>query len=311
MPDYDVIIIGGGPGGMSALLWCNSLNLRGLLLEQADELGGQMLAMAHPIPDYPGILPKNGRELRDHFENHLRHLRLQWQIGCRIESVNINDRTLSCNGQTMSGHALVIATGARKRWLGVPGESEFRGSGVSGNATRDQALFAGREVCVIGGGDSAFDDSLILARVCPQVTLIHHSHDFRARRVWMDEVFAHPHISVVTGARVKQITGDERKQVSGVVVEDCESGEQRTIPAQGVIIQIGIAPNTEFLGDQLEFDPGGYIRTDEKQRTSAKMVYAVGDVTNPVCLSVVTAAGQGAVAAKGISETLRAINGKQ
>ncbi len=307
MPDYDVIIIGGGPGGISSLLWCHSLNLRGLLLEQAAELGGQLLMMAHPIADYPGLLPKDGRDLRDHFENHLRRLQLEWQTGCRIEAVSIHERSVICNGSKLTAHALIIATGARKRWLGVPGETEFRGNGVSDNATRDQAMFARREVCVIGGGDSAFDDSLILARVCSQVTLIHRSDNFRAREAWMQAAIEHPRISIITGVDVKQIIGDnDPQQVTGVLIEHRHSREQRVIPAQGVIVQVGIAPTTELLNHQLELDSAGYLRTDPGQRTSANMVYAVGDVTHPVCLSVVTAAGQGAVAAKAIAETLRA-----
>lgn len=302
-----MIIIGGGPGGISSLLWCHSLNLRGLLLEQASELGGQLRLMAHPLTDYPGLLPQDGRDLRDHFENHLRRLQLEWQTGCRIEAVNVHDCSVNCNGRTLTAHALIIATGARKRWLGVPGEAEFEGAGVSDNATRDQALFAGREVCVIGGGDSAFDDSLILARAGSRVTLIHRSENFSARKAWLDEALSQPRISILTGSEVKQIVGkSENKHVTGVVIADRRSHAQRALPAQGVIVQIGIAPNTECLNGQLALDSGGYFKVDQRQRTSANMVYAVGDVTHPVCLSVVTAAGQGAVAAKDIAETLRA-----
>jgi thioredoxin reductase (NADPH) len=304
MPDYDVIILGGGPAGISSLLWCHSLNLRGRLLERAPELGGQMLMMHHSIADYPGLLPRDGRELRDHFENHLRQFALEWQTGCRIEAVSVAGRTVNCNGRQLSAQALIIATGAQRRRLGVAGEEEFRGRGISDSATRDQTMLAGREVCVIGGGDSAFDDSLILARVCPRVTLIHRSSQFRARRVWMDEVFSHPRISVISNAVVREITGNAER-VSGVVIEDTETRAVRTIPAQGVVIQIGIAPGTEFLAGQVKLDSDGYIKTDQRQRTSVKMVYAVGDVTRPVCLSVAAAVGHGAVAAKDIAERLR------
>jgi thioredoxin reductase (NADPH) len=289
---------------MSSLLWCHSLNLRGLMLEQAAEPGGQMLLMHHPIRDYPGLLPENGRELRDHFENHLRQLQLEWQTGCDIKTVDLQSRTVSCNGRQLSAQALVIATGVRKRRLGIPGE-EFKG--VSDSATRDQMWLAGREVCVIGGGDSAFEDSLILARVCPRVTLVHRSGNFRARRLWLDEVFNHPRIAVITDSEVKAISGNAG-EISGVIIEDRKTRAQQTLPVQGLVVQIGVAPQTEFLAGQLELDPDGFIKTDQRQRTSAEMVYATGDVTRPVCLSVASAVGQGAIAIKDIAEILRTTN---
>jgi thioredoxin reductase (NADPH) len=303
MHNYDVIIMGGGPGGISALLWCHSLNLRALLLERAPELGGQMLQMFHQVTDYPGLIATSGRELRNHFEAHLRTLKLAWRVDCQIEELDLRERRLLCDGELLSSHALIIATGARKRQLGVPGEMEFVGRGISYSATRDHQAFAGREVCVVGGGDSAFENSLILARVCPRVTLIHHSASFRARAEWIEEVMHHPRISIITHAAVKAIEGST--QVSGVVIEDTQTGERQTLPTQGIFIRIGIAPNTEELREQIELDEGGFIKADQRQQTSVDFVYAVGDVCRPACLSVVTAAGHGAVAAKEIAARIK------
>jgi thioredoxin reductase (NADPH) len=303
MPDYDVLIVGGGPGGISALLWCHSLNLRALLLERAPELGGQLLQMYHRVIDYPGLIAQNGRELRDRFEEHLRQLELEWRVGSRLEEIRLRDRHLICDGQSLSSRALILATGARKRRLGVPGEDEFEGRGVSFSATRDHQAFAGREVCVVGGGDTAFENSLLLARVCPRVTLIHRSSSFRARQSWVSEVFNHPRIKVLTNTTVKAIEGGS--EVERLIVENTITGRRAVLPTQGLFIRIGMAPNTESFQGQLELDEAGFIKTDQRQRTSLELVYAVGDVCRPICLSVATAVGQGAIAAKDIAEMVK------
>src|SRR5215210_4486221 len=203
MNHYDVIVIGGGPAGISSLLWCNSLGLRAVLLEQAEELGGQLLQMFHRVIDYPGLLAENGRELRDHFQSQLNELQLNYRVGCQIEEIDLSQRTLRCNfaggGERLASRAMILATGARKRRLGVPGEDRFTiQGGVSFSATRDHGLYAGKKVCVIGGGDSAVENALILSRVCPHVTLIHRSGNFRARPEWFNQAQAAPNISILT-----------------------------------------------------------------------------------------------------------------
>jgi len=290
---------------MSALVWCHSLALRALLLERAPELGGQLLQMFHRVIDYPGIIAQQGRELRDRFEAHLKELKLEWRVGCRIAEIHLRDRRVVSDGEPLDCRAMIIATGARKRRLGVPGEAEFEGRGVSYTATRDHQAFAGREVCVVGGGDSAFENCLILAQVCPRVTLIHRSANFRARPAWRAQVLEHPRISVITDAEVEAIRGEQ--QVSSLVVENKRTGESTIIPAQGVFIRIGTAPNTELIRGQIELDEAGFIKTDQRQRTSVDLVYAAGDVCRPVCLSVATAVGQGAVAAKDIAERQKTV----
>jgi thioredoxin reductase (NADPH) len=303
MTNYDVIIIGGGPAGVSALIWSHSLGLRAILIERQQELGGQMLQMFHPVLDYPGLTAENGRALRDHFSAHLDELRLEYRLGSAIDEVNLRDRRVFCGGQWIQGRAVILATGARKRRLGIPGEDEFEIRGVSFSATRDHSLYAGKKVCVIGGGDSAVQNSLILANVCPSVTLIHRSAQFRARADWLNQAREHPRITMLSNAEARAIEGSDR--VERLIIEDTRAGEIKTIDTEGVFIRVGVAPNTEAFRTQIDLDEAGFIKVDQRQRTSDENVYAVGDVCHPVSFSVATAVGHGAIAAKDIANTIR------
>ena len=303
MTNYDVIIIGGGPAGMSALIWLRSLGLRGVLLEQSPALGGQMLDMFHRVLDYPGLVAENGRELRDHFNAQLDLLQLDYRTGAEIEEVDLSWGRARCGGEWLQARAMIIATGARKRRLGIPGEDRFEVHGVSFSATRDHSLYAGKNVCVIGGGDSAVQNSLLLARICPSVTLIHRSDRFRAREDWLKEAGENPRITIINNAEAKAIEGADH--VERLILEDTRTGEIKSIETEGVFIRVGVTPNTEMIRGQIGLDEAGFIKTDQRQRTSVEMVYAAGDVCRPVSLSVATAVGHGAVAAKDIAETLK------
>jgi thioredoxin reductase (NADPH) len=307
-----VVVVGGGPSGMSALLWCRSVGLSAVLLERAPELGGQMLQMFHQAFDYPGLPSHSGRELRDRFETHLRGLELEWKLDCRIAEINLRERRVIYRGGVLTGDAMILATGAQTRKLGVPGEEEAAGLSLSYSATGDGQRFAGRHVCVVGGGDSAFDDCLILADLCPQVTLIHRSSNFRARQSWRDAVFNHPHINAITNAEVTRIEvagvgGGAGGRMPGLrlSLHDRKTGASRRVETDGLFVRIGVEPNTSFVRGQLELDDEGYVVVDRAQRTSVENIYAVGDVSRPVCLSVATAVGQGAVAVKDIAERLK------
>src|SRR5215470_3070562 len=302
MISYDVIIIGAGPAGMSALIWCYSLGLRGVLFEQSPELGGQMLQMFHRVLDYPGLVAEDGRELRDQFAAQLDELQLNYRTSCKLEEVNLREHRARCDGQWLQARGIVIATGARQRRLGIPGEDKFEIRGVSFSATRDHSLYAGKKVSVIGGGDSAVQNSLLLARICPSVTLIHRSDKYRARPDWLEQARENPRVTIIDNAEAKAVEGGER--VERLVIQDTRTGEIKIIDTEGVFIRVGVAPNTEMFRGQVETDEAGFIKTDQRQQTSVEMVYAAGDVCRPACLSVATAVGQGAISAKDISISL-------
>lgn len=289
---------------MSALIWCHSLALRGVLLERNAELGGQMLMMYHRILDYPGLPGLTGAEMRDQFVAHLNELQSDYRAGCNIEEVNLRERRVLCNGEWLQSKAIIIATGACKRKLGIPGEDRFAiQGGISYSATRDHSLYAGKRVCVIGGSDSAVENSLILSRICPHVTLIHRSDQFRARTEWFADAQAAPNITILTHAEPRAIEGAGR--VERIILEDVRTHELKAIETEGVFIRVGIAPNTELFRGQIEMDDAGYIKTAQRQQTSVRMIYAIGDVCRPACLSVATAIGHGAIAAKDIAIAIK------
>jgi thioredoxin reductase (NADPH) len=302
--ESDVAIIGGGPAGMSALIWCHSLGLRGVLLEQAPRLGGQLMELFHQVVDYPGLPSQNGIVLRDSMVRHVQALELSPALSRRIEDLSLSKREMAIGTDRLSAAAIVIATGARKRRLGIPGESDLEGKGVSFSATRDHADFKGKRVCVVGGGDSAVEGSLTLAKVCESVTLILRSDRPRARREWLDGVRQDKRISMRTNTVVTRILGDST--VTGIIVGNSKTGEQESLETDGVFIRVGITPNSEPFRDQLALDREGYIQTDQRQRTQIPMVYAAGDICRPRCFSVATAVGQAAIAVKDIAENLRA-----
>lgn len=305
--NYQVIIIGGGPAGISALLWCHSLGLSAVILEQAAELGGQMLQMFHPVLEYPGFPNATGHELRDQFAAHLHAYDLQYRLAANIEAVDTVARRVVVNGENLQAQAIIIATGASNRTLGFTEEENLRGTIFSQSATRDAKLFAGKEVVVIGGGDSAFEDCLILAEICPRVTLLHRSANFRARKSWQENVFANPKIHVRPNEEIIAITQSSPDTVE-LTVKNRVTNSTEKISAGGVFVRLGIHPNTDFLRGQIALDEAGYVATNQTQQTSVEWIYAVGDVCRPVCLSVATAIGHGAIAAKDIALKIKAEN---
>jgi thioredoxin reductase (NADPH) len=300
---HDVIIIGAGPAGISTAFWCDELGLDTLVLEQAEQIGGQLHRVYNPISNYLGLKTNNGKELLELFTRDVDSADFDLWTQTAITSVDLKAKRLTLqSGESLQSIAIVIATGVRPRKLGVPGEKEFVGKGMIESATRDRQLFAGRDVCVVGGGDAAVENALLLADVCPTVTVVHRGKKLRARRELAQQLQSSHRITVFTESVLTRIIGDE--EVAAVEVLRKEGLKPFQIAVRGVLIRIGVEPNTELFRGQLDTDEKAYIRVNSEQETSVPMVFAVGDVSNPAAPTISSATGAGATAAKVIAARL-------
>jgi len=300
---YDVLIIGAGPAGLSAARWCDELGLDTLVLEQAEEVGGQLLSVHNPIENYLGVHAKDGRELRDRFAAQTEGSDFDLWTQVEIDGVDLKAKRVTLrSGEELQSIAIIIATGLRRRKLGIPGEEEFVGRGIieSGKGDRDQ--FAGKDVCVIGGGDAAAENALLLAEICPTVTLVNRGKKMRARREFTEQLQTHHCITVFPESHVLRIIGKDR--VEAVEIERAQAIKPFQMAVQGVLVRIGWEPNTVFISGQLELDEGGYVIVGSQQETSVANVFAIGDVANPLAPTIAGAVGAGATAAKVIASRL-------
>lgn len=299
---HDVLIIGAGPAGLSAARWCDELGLDTLMLEQSEEVGGQLLWVHNPIDNYLGLHAKDGYELRDRFVEQTKDCDFDLWTNVEIDTVDLKaKRVVLRSGEELKAIAIIIATGLRRRKLGIPGEDEFRGRGII-ESSGDRQAFAGKDVCVIGGGDAAAENALMLAEVCPTVTLVHRGKKLRARREFLEQLHTNHCVTVFPESTVHRIIGRER--IEAVEIERAGAIKPFQMAVQGVIVRIGFQPNTELFRDQLKLDDGGCLIISSQQETSLENVFAVGDVGNPLSPTISTAVGGGATAAKVIASRL-------
>ncbi|MDQ1728650.1 MAG: thioredoxin reductase [Pyrinomonadaceae bacterium] len=300
----DVLIIGAGPAGLAAALWCDELGLDTLVLEQEEAVGGQLLSIYGPVNDYPGLRANNGREFLASFSQPPSDADFDLWTGTEIESVDLKAKRVRLrSGEELQSITLIIATGVRRKTLGIPGEQEFAERGIVASARRDRDEFAGKDVCVIGGGDAAAENALLLAEVCPTVTLVHRGRKLRARPEFAQQLQTHHCITVFPESKVTRILGSER--VEAVEILRKESLKPFQMAVQGVVIRIGVAPNSELFREQLNLDDQGYAIVNGAQETSVANVFAIGDVSAPLAPTIAGASGSGATAAKVIAARLQ------
>ncbi|MFM9902960.1 MAG: NAD(P)/FAD-dependent oxidoreductase [Pyrinomonadaceae bacterium] len=301
--DHDVMVIGGGPGGLSAALWCAELGLDVILLEKETNLGGQLLRVYGEIKNYLGAEAASGVELRDVFLRQIKAKDVVLRTGVEIAAIRLAEKKIIlAGGEAITGKAIIIATGVRRRKLDIPGEDEFCGRGILESGVKARKDVAGKRVLIVGGGDAALENALILADEAEKIYVVHRRSNFTAREEFLDGMRNNKKIEPILNSRVTGIFGNEA--VEAAEIEDIGSGSTRRIDIDAVLIRIGVQPNTELFRGQVDLDDAGYICIDSNCSTSVEGVFAIGDVASPFSPTIATAAGQGATAAKVIGVQL-------
>jgi thioredoxin reductase (NADPH) len=293
---YDVVIVGSGPAGYTAALYAARANLD-VLLFQGFEVGGQLM-LTSDVENYPGYKDGVvGPDMMDDFEAQAARFGAKMRPE-NVERVDLSERPFKLwaeGEEPVLARSIVIATGAKAKWLGLPGEQRLMGRGVSGCATCDGFFFKDKRVAVVGGGDTAMEEAMFLSKFAAEVLLIHRRDQFRASKIMLDRARNNPKITFLTDTVVQDILGEEG--VEGIRVRNAKTGEEREIEVDGFFAAIGHAPATALFEGQVEIDGGGYVLQKEHTMTSVPGVFAAGDVSDKRYRQAVTAAGDGCRAA--------------
>ena len=296
----DLIIIGAGPAGLTAAIYAKRAGFDTLVIDETG-MGGGQIVNTYEVDNYPGLIHINGFDMGMKFKEHAT------EMGTEFADVTVTGVTkkddliyVYANDAEYVSKALIIATGAKHRALGIPGEEELRGMGVSYCATCDGAFFRKKVCAVVGGGDVALEDALFLAKGCSKVYLIHRRDEFRGAKVLADKVKETENIEIVYDSRVTEIIGEG--SVNKIKVENIKSGDVKELDLNGIFIAVGMDPNTELFKDVVELDKSGYIIAGEDCITSTEGIFAAGDLRTKKLRQVITAAADGANAITSVSE---------
>lgn len=291
-PLFDVIIIGAGPAGLTAAIYTGRAKLKTLIIEKA--LVGGMAGTTNLIENFPGF-PKgiSGIELTQKIEEQARQFGATLYYG-EVLTVK-SDKTVEVDKYKLNAKAIIIATGSEPKKLGVPGESDFRGRGVSFCATCDGPFYKDKNIAVIGGGNAAIEEAIYLTRFASKVTVVHRRDKLRADKILVERALNNPKIFIIWNTTIEKIEGE--KQIENILVYNSQTKTRTRIPVNGIFVYIGMKPNTQYLKDLVKLDENGFIKVDQNFMTDANGIFACGDVIAKPLKQIITAASDGAVAA--------------
>ncbi len=293
--EYDVVIIGGGPGGITAGIYTVQAGLKPVIIEKAIE--GGMMNNTELVENWPGTNSIRGMELSEKMADHAKEFGVKF-IGAEVVDVKTKeDKKVAIldNGKEIKGKVLIISTGSRPRLLNSKGEKEFMGKGVSYCATCDGHFFKDKEIIVVGGGNSALDEALFLTKIVKKITVVQNLAYLTADKLLQKKLNDTGKVDYIFSSVVKEIKGD--KFVNKLIILNTETNEEKELDTEGIFVFVGLSPNTEFLKDKIPLNKWGYIEADKTMETSRKGIYAVGDVRSKEIRQIVTAAADGAIAA--------------
>jgi thioredoxin reductase (NADPH) len=300
----DTVILGSGCAGLTAAIYTARANLTPLVIE-GHEPGGQ-LSITTLVENFPGW-PEGiqGPQLIENMKLQAARFGAEFRMG-HLVSVDLSKRPFALNlgNETVHTRTLIIASGASARWLGLPSEQALIGHGVSSCATCDGFFFSGKEIAVVGGGDSAMEEALFLTRFATKVSVIHRREHFRASRIMLDRAIAHPKIQFLTNTLIDEVLGVEQKEVSGLRIRSAVTNESSVLNISGLFLGIGHVPNAKMFEGQIDLDEDGYVKTHENVFTRVPGVYAAGDVQDRRYRQAITAAGSGCMAALEVEKYL-------
>lgn len=303
---YDVIVIGSGPAGLTAGIYGRRAGLSTLVIEGNYIQGGQILN-TYEVDNYPGLPGISGMDLADKMKDHMMAQGTDI-LRARVTGITVEGdvKVVHTPKEEVRGKTVILAAGAVHRKLGVPGEEEFTGRGVSYCATCDGAFFRDKTVAVIGGGDVAVEDAIFLARACKKVYMIHRRDELRAAKSLQEALFHTPQVEMCWNKTVSEIGGEQ--QVQWITVDSTTGEESVRLDVDGVFVAVGIAPDTEFVKDLVQLDKGGYIVAGEDGKTSVPGIYAAGDIRTKPLRQIITAAADGANCITSVEEYLRELH---
>ena len=304
--DADVLILGGGPAGITAGIYCAQAKLKTVMVDLG--LGGGNLAITHQVSNFPGFpKPQPGHMLAHFMVEHAKAAGVIPRLAAEVTKVDLKEKVVELDGvETIRAKRIIVATGSSPRPIGVKGEQEFKGKGISYCATCDAKYFEGKHVIVIGGGNSAIEESLFIARFAAKITIVHQFATLQANKHAQDQAFAEKKIEFVLEHEPREFISKSGKGVDAVLVEDLKTRTLRTLDCDGVFIFAGMKPNLDQLEGVLTLDKWGYIAVDEDMRTNIPGVFAAGDVVSKRYRQMTTAVSDGTIASMALAKDLAA-----